>query len=257
MLNDHEFYATKRSSMMVNIYSLFLLFFLFLVMLSCDRTKQTILKYPNGNVKVIWSYQNDTLNGTKEGFRENGTCDYVVSFKDGREHGKYRAYYDNGFVARAGEFNKGKIHGRHYFYFLSDSGKVETEDYVMTVGNSYYYFYKKRFDVQGALLEDQRIMTIGQDERNAAVFKYVGDVVYDSMKIISGPFNIDFEKAKNGRFDTTDFIKDMAVVPLGDLAIDSAGYIRGKFLGYSSRMRGDTVTVKWMINYFEQKLEGF
>lgn len=225
---------------------------------SCDKSENLVLKYPNGNVKAIWTYERDTLNGLKQIFWENGHRNSIFQYKNGKEQGRFKTFYENGFIAREGEFINGKLHGYHYRYSMSDSGQVATEEYIINANNKHYYFYIKNFNENGVLVDHQRFLIIELNERTvnkSVVFKYVGDVPYDSMKIISGRFSTNFEVAANEKLDTTNFVNNIAVVPLAQFVIDPDNYIRGKFLGYKSEQRGDTVTLRTMTQYYEQPLD--
>lgn len=163
-----------------------------LVIFSCDRNRNLILKYPSGKVKAIWTYERDTLNGLKQIFWENGHRNSILLYKNGKEHGRFKMFYENGFIARAGEFINGKLHGYHYKYSMSDSGQVITEEYIINANNKHYYFYIKNFDAKGVLVDHQRFLIIELNEKNvtkSVVFKYAGDVLYDSIKIVSGKFS--------------------------------------------------------------------
>jgi hypothetical protein len=194
----------------------------------------------------------------KQIFWENGHRNSILRYKDGKEHGRFKMFYENGIIARTGEFINGNLHGYHYKYSMSDSGQVLTEEYIINANNRHYFFYIKNFDAKGVLVGHQRFLIIELNEKNAnksVVFKYVGDVPYDSMKIVSSPLSIDFEVSGKKKPDTISFVNNIAIVPLTQLDIDSSNYMRGKFLGYKSVLHGDTITLRTMIQYYEKSLD--
>jgi len=227
-----------------------------IIFFGCDSNKNEIIKYPSGEVKIIWTYKKDTLNGLKQIFWKNGKRNSILLYRNGKPSGSFKTFYMNGFIASKGDFNDGKLHGHYYKYFESDSGKVMSDEYIMNPNEGHYYFYSKRYNEVGGLVEYKRFLIIELNENVAeksAIFKYVGDEQYDSMKIVSGTFSIEFKALS--KIDTTDFQNNIAIVPFEKLGIDSGRYIRGKIFGYKSTKRGDTVTLHTNTRYYEQKLD--
>ena len=226
---------------------------------ACSKDKKMIAKYPSGKIKTVWYYQQDTLNGIKEGYYENGRPYYVLIYRNGKKNGEFRFFYDNGFISRSGIFKDDNLKGSYYKYYSTDSGRVMSEEYIMNHQGQHYYSYIKRYNQEGNLTEHERFLIVEMDHvsgKRNAIFKYVGMESYDSIKIVAGEFSDEFQPLNEAQLDTFNFVNDLAIIPISNLGVDSKNFIRGKFLGYKAiDKRGDSIAVKTWSQFYEQKLD--
>ena len=84
-----------------------------------DSVKQGIYYqyYPSGKVFMEAMYSNDTIDGTRKFFYENGQLKSVENLEKGNWKGSYLSYYDNGQLESEGQYIDGAMSGVWKRYF--------------------------------------------------------------------------------------------------------------------------------------------
>lgn len=141
---------------------LFLVTITFLLIVSCQRTKET--KYPDGVIKSRQEYKNGKLNGTSTWYYPNGNKELEVNYKNEQPDGLYTRWYHNGNKELLETFSEGKkngasrkwdlngklveelnyrddsLHGEYLLYY--DNGNVRIEGYFdMGLYDSTWTYY--------------------------------------------------------------------------------------------------------------------
>jgi antitoxin component YwqK of YwqJK toxin-antitoxin module len=224
--------------------------------ISCTKEKKFEKRYENGNLKEVWYYEKDTLNGTKKRFRENGNLFEVLRYQNGQLNGEYSGYYENGFIARKGTLLDGNFIGPYFEYSEEEDGRPILEIYYVSVKGEEYAYYVRDFDSAGRVIEEKRVVsaTLTSDETFNKVLRleYLEDVEFDSIKIIMGKFSENFIPVTL-TLDTLKTRESYLSIPINENYI-SNGYIRGIFHIYDGTFEGKSKRVNIKIRYFEEKL---
>jgi len=84
----------------------------------------TYLKfYGNGKLWDSCFYKNDTLQGVRKLFTDDGNLEIKENYKDGILHGEYYVYYPNGNIKLLQYFNNNVMEDTSYAYF--ENGKLK------------------------------------------------------------------------------------------------------------------------------------
>ncbi len=87
--------------------------------------------YPSGQPFEVSNYENDTLNGVRTVYFENGNIQLEEPYKMGKFVGVFKAYHDNGELELTGEFVDNAMQGLWKGYY--DNGQLKEE--VLFVDN--------------------------------------------------------------------------------------------------------------------------
>lgn len=85
--------------------------------------KWKLYRKDGGNIKQIVGYKNDTLNGIREDYWENGNLKCKSNNIKGKLNGETILYHENGKIQETKHLKDGKIHGILTQYF--DNGQLE------------------------------------------------------------------------------------------------------------------------------------
>lgn len=86
----------------------------------------------NGAMIEAAQYHNDTLDGMRILFYENGDTSIVEHYRHGNFHGAYRMYYENGQLQQAGRYEDNLMQGSWVQYY--ESGQLK-EDVLFVNGD--------------------------------------------------------------------------------------------------------------------------
>lgn len=83
-----------------------------------DRRKDNLTRhgkyesyYPNGQVKEICFFANDTLHGQRTFFFENGVTDFIENYDHGSFEGVFQKFYPSGQLSNEGTYHQNKMSG--------------------------------------------------------------------------------------------------------------------------------------------------
>lgn len=88
--------------------------------------------YPDGTVSSVANYLNDTLEGQKLWYFENGKIEIEENFKKGNYHGVFKAYFEDGTILQEGAYEDNMPFGEWLSYYAN--GKLKER---VTFANGY------------------------------------------------------------------------------------------------------------------------
>lgn len=236
---------------------IFLSSFLFgCILVGCDYIKSEKKYYSNGAVESIWHFENDTLNGVKEGYWENGKLSYRFRYVNGKKSGEFEVFYKNGNIAERGTFIDDLRHGPYFEFFATDSGRVKLEAYIVIVDTSEFYFSCREFNHAGVVVKDQNWLTVNETSKNGLKMLeliYAGQEEYDSALLIAGNFDFRFNELSPSLQDTIKFLNNRIEIERNNITSGSK-FFRAKFYGFKNNVKLDTVFSKTNIKFVEIRL---
>lgn len=224
------------------------------------KNGRMILYYPDGKIKEISYFKNDTLDGLQTTFFKDGNIADIISYKKGIKDGKYLGYYTNGNIHQEGSYKNGKRTGLLYQFYRQDSGKLSHKYYLLNVRNEKkpYFYYVQEFDESGNITSEMRSININiKDdsikigERIQLEFELFKGDKYDSAIVIIGDFDDTFNPISS--LDTILLKKRRAEFYL--IATEKGTkYLRGEIIGYSRIEKNDSIDEYTTFGYFEEKI---
>ncbi|MBN2615388.1 MAG: toxin-antitoxin system YwqK family antitoxin [Bacteroidales bacterium] len=108
---------------------------------SSEKKIEDTLKYDNGRVHLIYSFNHYQRVGPWKSYYEKGQLYVIGSYHNGKETGEWKAYHKNGKLYVLGKFENGKREGVWTNYF--DNGKTMSSGQYVSgkqSGNWKYYY---------------------------------------------------------------------------------------------------------------------
>lgn len=98
--------------------------------------------YPNGNLKEVCFYHNDTLQGQRKLFYENGQLQILENYVNGAFEGLYQMYFQNGQLSNEGIYHQNEMTGIWKRWY--ETGELREEvTFKHNLENGPYTFYHK------------------------------------------------------------------------------------------------------------------
>lgn len=128
--------------------------------------------WENGNLKRIYSYQNNKTNGLCEDFDVDGKKTYSYYTKDGNIGGKLLQFNDEK-LFRVMYYNEGKSHGPYQYFYpnkkLSYEGFIKNDE---SIQNQYFYYFDGGLKSINFYIEDELIKTKSFDKTGNVIFEF-------------------------------------------------------------------------------------
>lgn len=226
----------------------------FTVLIACSDKKELINYNLDGTVKETWTFEKDTLTGTKTTYWPNGKAKVVYNYKDGKLNGEYIGYYENGYIARKSFFYDNLLRGPAYRYYPDIDGSVESETYFLDVNGRQYAYYQKQFNHSGELEKEDRTLSIDfscDNKQLIAEFNFLGSFPYDSVYLITGQFQSNYSTLGNVHLDTIK-ISQLPLKLLCDENMIVDGVFRGKCIFFMGTNMEDSTRLDVKIRFFEE-----
>lgn len=81
-----------------------------------DEGKQKVLRYPNGNKKLVGRYEEGKREGVWSSWYEDGQLKSEAKYRNGKRHGFSKTWYPNGQLRYKGRYHHGERSGEWTFY---------------------------------------------------------------------------------------------------------------------------------------------
>lgn len=221
--------------------------------MSCTSEREKFEYFPKGEVKSRFIYTLDTLNGVKETYYLNGILSSRTSYKNGRKTGPFEIFYRSGALQFSGTYKNDLQFGHIFEYYDSNDSKIKSDGYVVIGDNHDFLYSFEEYDTNGNLINELRELDLATsvNENGSVQFavKYLSDIEYDSMKIITGPFLHNFLAEDLAKFDTISFVKENVMLHFNS----KPDTLRLKFLGFKSYYtENDTLITDVHIKFIEE-----
>jgi len=93
-------------------------------------------------LKQIIEYKNDSVNGIRKDFWENGNLQSISNWKMGKESGESIIYHENGNIDEKHFIKNGQIHGRIEQFYSDGTKRFWTNSWYGITKDTSKYFYK-------------------------------------------------------------------------------------------------------------------
>ena len=148
-------------------------------LIACSDKDIKIVKYPNGNIKLIAPlnskgfnegesifyyesgiiksktfYMNDTINSYSHQFYPNGKIQYIANFKKGKQEGVFFEFYADGHLKQKNNYKQGYENGLFLFYY--NNGKLSMSGLTKKDTTQYYTSY----DSLGKIIDKKHYMAL-------------------------------------------------------------------------------------------------
>ncbi|MFB6257739.1 MAG: toxin-antitoxin system YwqK family antitoxin [Flavobacteriales bacterium] len=81
-----------------------------------DAKKRELIRYPNGNKKMMGKYRNGKRHGVWSSWYKDGSLRSELRYENGKRHGFYKTWYKNGKLRYKGQYHHGERSGTWTFY---------------------------------------------------------------------------------------------------------------------------------------------
>ena len=113
-----------------------------LILWSCEN-KEHIEYYPNGNIKLIATKENDVFDGTVKGYYEDGSIRYIEEWSNGNIDGVVKFFYKNGVLQEETEWDDNERDGISK-RFYRDGKILSIAKYRNDQKKEVKFFYKNK-----------------------------------------------------------------------------------------------------------------
>ncbi|WP_283637029.1 toxin-antitoxin system YwqK family antitoxin [Aquaticitalea lipolytica] len=139
-------------------------------------------------IKQIVEYVNDTLNGVREDYWENGNLQSKLNYVQGKQNGEAFHYYESGELEEENHLKNGELHGAMKYYYKS--GIVESDR---------NYWNGERIDTCKSFFENGHIKRLQINNLDTLTMKSSGKefVYYESGELKAVVDFIDLEANGN------------------------------------------------------------
>jgi len=130
------------------------LFFVLIVLFSCDQENETVKTeyYSTKEVKFIKHYKDKLLDGEAIWFYQSGSIKEKTLFRKGKAEGHTYSFYPNGRLESYRYFTDDKEVGIGLDYYNHYRTRVK---FMLYFNNSGHIYYKRNFDENGKFLSDE------------------------------------------------------------------------------------------------------